>query len=186
MAARAGFLAFLAAATVGCAALPPTTEQAPADTGRGRPLDVLPAEARIADVEADLLATARERFGQTALDRAGRAPTHLIVKRFAGMLPPRPPGAGPAPTPAALVIQENRRWLAATAEGWRDANPAAIAELEAIFVGEPFWGEGPFVPACPDFGASNLLLKMPGKARIVRSHQCSGASSRAVEAALRA
>lgn len=175
----------LAALATSCVA-PAAT--APPDSGR-RPLEVQPAEARLADVEADLLATARERFGAATLERALAAETHLIVKRFVGMAPPPPPGAGAdwrPPTPTAMVIQENRRWYAATPDGWRPANAAAIAELDAIFVSEAFWGERGTVPACPDFGASNLLLKMPGKARIVRSHQCSSATTRAIEAAFRA
>ena len=168
---------------IGCVpAEPPRTET-------GRPLEILPAEARLADVEADLLATARERYGSAAVERALAAETHLIVKRFAGMAPPPPPGARAdwrPPTPTAMVIQENRRWYAATPDGWRAANAEAIAELDAIFVSEPFWGDGPSVLPCPDFGASNMLLKMPGKARIVRSHQCTSATSSAVQAALRA
>ncbi|HVM23509.1 MAG TPA: hypothetical protein VM308_09475, partial [Sphingomicrobium sp.] len=50
----------------------------------GRPLDTLPAAADLATVRSDLIATARERFGTAALNRALAAPTHLIVKRFAG------------------------------------------------------------------------------------------------------
>ena len=175
----------LALALAGCVAEAPPADQPPP----GRPLETLPAGARLQQVETDLLDTARKRFGDAALTRALAAPTHLIVKRFVGMAPPPPPGAGAdwrPPTPNALVIREEGKWYAATDGGWRPASEAAIAELEPILASEAFRSESATVPACPDFGASNLLLKAPGRARIVRSHQCSSATTRAIEAAFRA
>jgi hypothetical protein len=168
----------------GCVAPQPAT----VDTSR-RPLDTLPAGARLAEVEADLLATARERFGDARIDRALAMPDYLIAKRFVGMAPPPPPGAGPdwrPPTPSALLTKQSGRWLVATPDGWREVKREVAAEIDALLAGSDFWNEAATVPACPDFGASNLLLKAPGKARIVRTHQCSSATTRVIEAAFRA
>ena len=172
------------AALSGCVA----AEPASVDPDR-RPLDTLPANARLSEVEADLLATARERYGDARIDRALAMPDHLIVKRFAGMAPPPPPGAGAdwrPPTPSALLTKQSGRWLVATPDGWREANREATAEIDALLATEDFWNESASVPACPDFGASNLLLKVPSRARIVRSHQCTSATTRVIEAAFRA
>lgn len=154
-----------------------------------RPLEVLPAGTPLAEVEADLLATARDRFGQAALDRALAAPIHLVAKRFAGMVPPPPPGAGAdwrPPTPAALLYKEAGTWMAATPGGWRQVGPAVSDALDRALASRSFLNEPATVPACPDFGASQLLLKAPDRPRIVRSHQCTSESSRVVEEALRA
>ena len=169
----------------GCTAAPPRTEAVPAS----RPLEVLPTGVDSATVRSDLLATARDRFGEAALDRALGAPTHLIVKRFAGMAPPPPPGAGPdwrVPTPAALLIREGSNWLVATPEGWRSANAQAAAELDSLLGTPNLWSEPFYTPACPDYGASLLLLKVPGKAETLRNSQCTSLASRVVEDALRA
>lgn len=158
------------------------------DTAR-RPLDTQSGEARMADIEADLLATARSVYGDTALVRALNAPKHLVIKRFIGMAPPPPPGAGAdwrPPTPSALLMEEGGRWYAATAAGWRPASAEPIAEIEALLASEEFQAEAATIPACPDYGASNLLVKVPGRARTVRSHQCSSATTRVIEAAFRA
>ena len=171
-------------ALAGCVAPQPAS----VDPNR-RPLDTLPADARLAEVEADLLATARERYGDARIDRALAMPDYLVAKRFVGMAPPPPPGAGAdwrPPTPNALLSKQSGRWLVATPDGWREANREVAAELETLLASADFWREAATVPACPDFGASNLLLKMPGKARTVRSHQCSSATTRVIEAAFRA
>jgi hypothetical protein len=174
----------LPALLAGCVAPETTT----VDTGR-RLLDTLPGNARLAEVEADLLATARDRYGDTRIDRALAMPDYLVAKRFVGMAPPPPPGAGAAwrpPTPSALLSKQSGRWLVATPDGWREANREAAAEIDTLLASSDFWNEPATVPACPDFGASNLLLKAPGKARTVRSHQCSSATTRVIEAAFRA
>jgi hypothetical protein len=174
----------VSALLAGCVA----PEPAPVDPNR-RPLETLPAGAGLGEIEADLLATARARYGDGRIDRALAMPDHLIAKRFAGMAPPPPPGAGAdwrPPTPSALLTRQGERWLVAAPDGWRDANPEAAAELDTLLASAEFWNEAGTVPACPDFGASNLLLKRPGKARLVRSHQCSSATTRLIEAALRA
>jgi hypothetical protein len=176
--------ALLIAGLAGCAVVPPAAEPV-ASTGR----DMQPAGARLAEVEADLLATARERFGQAALDRALGAQTYLIVKRFVGFPPPPPPGAPPdwRPTPAAgMLIKEGQQWLVATAEGWRQAQPEAAARLDALLASQAFWNEPALIPACPDYGSANLLLKAPRHARAVRSALCLGRTDEAVSAALNA
>ena len=176
-------LAFLLAA---CATQPtaPIVDAVPA-----RPLEVLPPGVSASSVRADLIATAGERFGQAALDRAMAAPTHLIAKRFAGMAPPPPPGAAPdwqPPTPAALLIRDSSGWSVATADGWRAADPTAAAELDRLIGDARFWAEPFFTQACPDYGASLLLLKVPGRPETVRNSQCTSRSASVVDAALRA
>jgi hypothetical protein len=168
----------------GCVASPPLSD----DSGR-RPLEVLHGDATLAVVEADLLATARERYGALALQRALAAPTHLIVKRFAGRAPPPPSGAGPGwmpPTPSALLMRAEGRWLAATLDGWRDADRDAAAEIDAAMASREFWNEPAASFPCPDYGASLMLLKAPQRARTVRNSKCPGISDRIVQAALRA
>ena len=176
-------LLLVPAALAGCV-VPP----AGVDPDR-RPLDVLPADVALTEVEADLLATARDRFGQAATDRALAAPIHLIVTRFAGMAPPPPPGAGPdwrPPTPTALLYKERGTWMVATDTGWRQARAQVSDELDAILAGSALWSESATIPACPDYGASLLLLKIPERARIIRNHQCTSETSRLIGAALQA
>jgi hypothetical protein len=168
-----------------CVAAPPPAEMDP----RRRPLDSLSGEVRLQEVEADLLVTARERFGQAALDRALAAPTHVIVKRFAGMVPPPPPGAPTnwmPPKPATLLLKENGRWLVASGEGWREAQAAPAGELDRILDNATFWDEAATVLPCPDFGASLLLVKVPQRPRVVRNHLCSSATSTLIGEALQA
>ena len=153
-----------------------------------RPLDTLPSGYDPTLVRSDLIATARDRYGEQAVDRALSSSSFLIVKRFAGMAPPPPPGAGPdwrAPTPSAMLIRDGERWLLATADGWRAADAVAAAEIDALIAGSQLWSESGHVPPCPDFGASNLLLRIPGKAETVRNAQCTSAAASLVEAALR-
>jgi hypothetical protein len=181
-----GRLTFLAISAVlaGCTATVPVA----VDDGR-RPLETLPGEAGPADAEADLLATARERYGSAALERALAAPTHVIVKRFAGRAPPPPPGAAPdwrPPTPSAMLIKEDGRWLAATPDGWRGANPEATAEIEAAIAGREFWSEPATNLPCPDAGALLLLLEAPTRERTVRLSRCTSIAQQIVLAALRA
>ena len=116
-------------------------------------------------------------------------PTHLIVKRFVGMAPPPPPGAGSdwRVTPAAaLLVKRGGPWSVATSSGWRPANLEAAAELDRAIADHSFWNEPAYTPPCPDFGASLLLLKVPGKTETVRNSTCMSQASRVVEAALRA
>ena len=164
-------------------------QTAAVDPAAARPLDTQPAGADLASVRADLLATARERYGTAAVERALAAPAHLIVKRFAGMAPPPPPGAGPewrAPTPSAMLIREGGGWLAATPDGWRPAQPKTGAQLDSILAAGRLWDEAAYTPPCPDFGSSNVLLKMPGRPVTVRAALCSSAAADLVQAALAA
>lgn len=172
-------------ALAACTAAPPPSEPVPP----ARPLEVLPPDVDMAKVRGDLLATARERYGEVALDRAMAASTHLLVKRFAGMAPPPPPGAGPdwrVPTPTAMLIRDGSSWLAATPDGWRPANAEAAAELDELLGDARLWTESSYTPPCPDFGANLLLLKVPGRPETVRNSLCMSMAARVVQAALRA
>jgi hypothetical protein len=154
-----------------------------------RPLDVLPGDAELARVRVDLLATASDRFGAATLAEARAATTHLVVKRFVGMGPPPPPGAGAdwRPTPAAaLLVRRAEGWMVATGSGWRVADSEAASELDRMIADPAFWSEPAYTPPCPDFGASLLLLKVPGRNETVRNSMCTSQASRFVEAALRA
>ncbi|MXP40892.1 hypothetical protein GRI75_04435 [Altererythrobacter soli] len=154
-----------------------------------RPLDTLPAGVELRQVEQDLLATARDRFGETAVRRALAAPSHVIVKRFPGMSPPPPPNAGPDWRPAipvALLAKEGDRWFAATARGWREADAVATAVIEDTLTSEAFREEPERIGACPDYGASLLLAKLPGREREVRSALCTSQTDKVVYEALRA
>jgi hypothetical protein len=168
----------------GCAAQPPLA--APIVE---RPLAVMPAGLDVASVRADLVATARSNYGSAALARALGSPNYLIVKRFAGMVPPPPPGT-PAdwtpPTPTALLVKDGASWMVATANGWRPANAAAGNTINTILAEPQFRNEPAFTPPCPDFGSGNLVLKTPGRAETVRIAQCMSKAASLVEAALRA
>ena len=180
--------ALLIAGVAACATPAPSPDPA-TEVGTGRPLDTFPAEADLARVREDLLATAADRFGAAALDEARAAPAHLVVKRFAGMAPPPPPGmsADWRPTPAAaLLVKRAEGWMVATASGWRRADATAASELDGLIADPGLWSEPAYTPPCPDFGASLLLLKAPGHAETVRNSTCMSRASRIVEAALRA
>ena len=180
--------ALIIAGAAACAA-PAPDPTAPAGTTTARPLDTLPGDADLTRVRDDLLATAADRFGAAALSEARAAPTHLVVKRFVGMAPPPPPGAGAdwRPTPAAaLLVKRADVWMVATGSGWRRADPASATELDQLIADAAFWSEPAYTPPCPDFGASLLLLKAPGHSETVRNSLCMSRASRIVEAALRA
>lgn len=154
-----------------------------------RPLDSLPGDADLGLVRTDLVATAADRFGSAAVQEAFAAPTYLIAKRFIGMAPPPPPGADArwvAPTPTALMRKNANGWMIATEHGWRQAKIDAAAEIEQVIADPAFWGEEPANLPCPDYGASLLLLKVPGKAETVRNSRCTSIGEIAVLAALRA
>ena len=180
------FVGLLSAGLAACAVPPETV--APRAYG-DRPLEVLPTGFDAALVRSDLLATAREHYGAAAVERALSSPGQLVVKRFAGMAPPPPPGAGPdwrPPTPSALLVRENNGWQVATETGWRAARSEAAAELDTLLADPRFWSEPAYVPPCPDAGASLLLLKLPGRAEAVRNSTCTSLAERLVSAALRA
>jgi hypothetical protein len=152
-----------------------------------RPLQVLPADADLSKVRADLVATAADRFRMEALNEALSSPAYLIAKRFMGMVPPPPPGSGPdwvPPTPTALLMKSADGWLVATASGWRPAKADAAAEIDRAVSDPAFWNEAPVNLPCPDYGASLLLLKVPGKAETVRKSTCTSIADKAVLAAL--
>jgi hypothetical protein len=85
-----------------------------------------------------------------------------------------------------MLMRRPSGWVVATPSGWRPADAAAAAELDAIVSDEMFWNEPAYTPPCPDFGASLLLLKAPGRTETVRNSTCMSRAARTVEAALRA
>jgi hypothetical protein len=74
--------------------------------------------------------------------------------------------------------------MVATAMGWRAAKAEAMAELDRVLSNPQFWSESAYVPPCPDYGASLLLLKLPAKAETVRQSTCTSVAKKAVFAAL--
>ncbi|HXH53608.1 MAG TPA: hypothetical protein VNH53_09315 [Sphingomicrobium sp.] len=143
--------------------------------------------------EYALLTSARAEFGETAVLRALAARTYLITKHYPGMRPPPPPDAGPnwryPEPPTAMLIRESGGWLAATATGFRAARAEAVARIEAILADRAFWAEPEWAqPGCTDSGASLLMLKVPGRAEIIRRPSCgeTGRGEKLVFAALAA
>ena len=154
-----------------------------------RPLDRDAGGDDLSVARQDLLATASARYGAKALNEALAAPAFVIAKRFAGLAPPPPPGAGPdwvPATPTALLIKRGQGWSTATATGWRDVGPAAAAALDHAIAEPRLWEEAAFIPPCPDYGASLLMLKIPGKAPSVRKSTCTSFADKVVSAALQA
>ena len=186
MTTRSVLAAMASVSLLSCAPAPTVVDAT--NISSARPLDTLPAHFDPVLVRRDLLATASDRFGSAALNEALAAPTHLIVKRFAGMAPPPPPSAGPwrAPTPSGMLVRKSDGWIVASESGWRPVNSEAAAELNAIFADPNFWSEPAYIHPCPDFGASMMLLQVPARAETVRNSTCMSIASRAVEAALRA
>ena len=179
---------FVLATIAACTTAGPSPQSGTIVTS-GRPLQVLPPQVDLGQVRSDLVVTARERFGEAALARALAAPTHLIAKRFMGMVPPPPPGAGPdwvAPTPAALLMKGANGWMMATESGWRAPGADQLAVIDQVIADPGFWSEDSVNLPCPDYGASLLLLKVPGKAETVRKSLCSSKAETVVSAALRA
>ena len=127
--------------------------------------------------EQDLLWSAQQLFGEPLVRRALAADAYIFAKHYQGMLPPPPPGAGsdwkyPEP-PTAVLFVENGTWLAATADGVRQARPDKVQEIRTILSGQKFWEEPVWAPpGCTDAGASLLLLKIPGRPEVVRSASC--------------
>ena len=149
----------------------------------------LPPGFDLQSQRADVIATARQQFGNAAVERALHSSTYLIAKRFAGMLPPPPPGTPMdwrPPTPTALLIREATGWLVATPSGWRKANAEVGLEIDRLIADRGFWSEGIYTQACPDYGAQLLLLKVPNRSETFRNSQCISKASSVVEAALRA
>ena len=181
-------LPWLAAAVAACAPVAPSPPPIDA-VDVSRPLDTLPGGFDPALVRTDLVATARHRFGSAAVDRALGAGSYLIAKRFAGMAPPPPAGVGPdwrPSTPAALLIREQKGWMVAADGRWREAQPHAALELDALLADPRLWSEPAYIPPCPDFGANLLLLKVRGRAETIRNSTCTGVAANVVSAALRA
>ncbi|HVM22814.1 MAG TPA: hypothetical protein VM308_05875, partial [Sphingomicrobium sp.] len=76
------------------------------------------------------------------------------------------------------------QWLAASDSGWRAVSADRAAQIDAILAGSKLWSEPADTPPCPDFGASNVLLKVPGRRETVRNALCMSAAADLVQAAL--
>jgi hypothetical protein len=136
-----------------------------------------------AKTRQDLESSARTQFGDASTDEALAAPAFLIAKRYAGMLPPPPPGAGadyryPDP-PAFILVRRDGRWLAAQKGGGFVSLAAdKAARLDAALADPGYWKEPVWAPpGCTDAGASLVWLKLPGRPAQVRSGTC-GATER--------
>ena len=141
-----------AIALAALSACEPAPLPAPIAIPAGRPLDVLQTDTSFDKVRQDLLVTAGVRFGQAAVQDALTAPRYIVAKRFAGMLPPTPPGEAPKPppTPTALLMDRGSGWMVATASGWRAARPEVAAEINTRLAQAGFWSDAAYTPPCPD------------------------------------
>jgi hypothetical protein len=75
-------------------------------------------------------------------------------------------------------------WFAASANGWRPVDSAAALKLDEVLGDGRFWSEPAYIPPCPDYGASLLLVKVPGKAAATKKSTCTSVADKAVFAAL--
>ena len=131
-------------------------------------------------VRTDLESTARQRFGDALTDRALASPNFLFSKHYVGLPPPpilQPDGSYKEREPAmALLVRENGRWLVATADGFRAANPDKAADIDALLADQAFWDEPAWSqPTCTDSGGSLLMLKIAPRAPttpVVRQGAC--------------
>ena len=128
-------------------------------------------------VQADLEATARQRFGEPLVAAALASHTYWFAKHYMGLPPPpvvQPDGTYKhAAPPMAMLVRQNGQWLTATANGFRPAKPDKAAAIEAMVRNVEFWREPPWAqPGCTDAGGSLLMLKAPPRERIVRQGAC--------------
>ena len=160
-------------ALAGCATAVAPVPSAQRVIPSGPPPAILQPGYRPAEFEHDLLATARDRFGEANVRRALAAPTYLFAKFYHGMLPPPRPGDPPYAPPMALLMRENGQWFAATASGYRPAKAESVAKLEAQLADRAFWAAPNWTgPRCTDAGASLLMLKVPNRPEIIRHGTC--------------
>jgi hypothetical protein len=83
-------------------------------------------------------------------------------------------------------MKRSEGWVVATGSGWRPAKPDAAAVVDQVIGDRRFWSEPAFIPPCPDYGASLLLLKITGRAIAIRKSTCTSVAEKAVFAALQA
>lgn len=157
-----------------CAPAPPPAEPPPMDerAERDGPRFDPPK------VRQDLETSARAQFGDALTDQALAAPAYLFAKRYAGMLPPPPPDAGPdyryPEPPTMMLIRRDGQWLAAQAGvGFVPVTAGKAARLEAALRETAFWKDPAWAPpGCTDAGASLIWLKLPGRPVQGRSGTC--------------
>ena len=184
-------VALLSLALAACAPVAPVAvADPPLVIPQSPPPQSIEAGFNRAEVESNLLASARARYGEALVRRAIAAPAFLFTQHYPGMLPPPPPDSGPdwryPEPPVAMLFRENGQWLAATPAGVRPARPDKLSEIEAILTDPAFWAEPEYAqPGCTDAGASLLMLKMPDRPRITRRSAC-GATQRGEHLVFRA
>jgi len=150
----------------------------------GSPPEMLQPGFEPVAVANNLLMSARDRFGESAVRRALSAPAYLFAKHFPGMLPPLPPGASPPPIPTAMLMREGDRWVAATPDGFRSVLRDKSEAIDAILADRAFWASPDYAPPnCTDAGASLLLVKLPGRPETARRGAC-GPSQRTEQLAM--
>jgi len=156
---------------------PVTTAEPPLVIPQGAPPESVGPHFDRAGVETNLLASARQRFGEALVQRAIAAPAFLFTKHYRGMAPPPPPDAGPdwkyPEPPVAMLFMEHGVWMAADAGGVRQARPDKVSEIDAILSNPAFGAEPDFpAPGCTDSGASLLMVKLPARPRQTRRGVC--------------
>ena len=131
-----------------------------------------------AETRASLEASARAQHGDALVDQALASPAFLIAKRYAGMLPPPPPDAGPdyryPEPPTFVLVRRDGEWLGAAAGGgFVPLGGDKSARIEAALRDPGFWKAPAWAPpGCTDAGASLIWLKLPGRPVQVRSGTC--------------
>lgn len=163
-------IASAALSLAACASIPPAETVGPDPR-----LTAFPG-FNVAETRADLIESARERYGDAALQRALAAPTHLITKHYVGLAPPPPPGAGPdwkPASPVALMYRDGGGWQFATGSGFRPAKTETAARIDSTLADSTFWAEpNPGPIGCTDAGGSLFLVKVPSRPEWVSRGVC--------------
>jgi hypothetical protein len=135
------------------------------------------------EVQRDLEASARAKFGAALTEQALASPAFLLAKHYFGLSPPpivQPDGSYRYPDPpTALLIRRDGTWLAARpGTGFSPVAADKAAAIEASLRDPAFWSEPEFaMPTCTDAGSSLLWLKLPARRVAIRRGAC-GATQR--------
>ncbi|MBA3676984.1 MAG: hypothetical protein H0W74_06210 [Sphingosinicella sp.] len=133
-----------------------------------------------ARVRADLVKTARERFGAQMTDEALGSDAFLLIEHYQGLsLPPivEPNGSYRYPDPPfAMLIRRDGQWMVAkSGRGFVALAPERAMALQAALRDRSFWRKPAYVaPECTDAGLSLLWLKIPRKPVLIRQGSCGG------------
>ena len=131
-------------------------------------------------IQHDVESSVRERFGDSAFNRALAADASVMSKLYHGM--PYPPLQQPdgswkdRPKPVALVIREHGQWLRARGSGFTPVAPAEQKELSVLIGGLPSWNEPARIPqgGCTDGGSSLFVIRVARRDPQVRQGTCGG------------